>query len=199
MNGEAVKENKSNSMYHEKQRLQFCALHVLNNLFGRAEFERSELDAICERMTPNHSWFNPHRSFLGTGNYDVNVLMAALSDRNYDMNWYDKRKNLEDLDERKLCGIIINLESKKNKFLKFPFLWGNHWICLRRRKSLEVDNSSDVGADTWFNLDSKLPLPQKIGNWNEHVIKYLNNEVLGESSMQMFLVVKQSDPDVWSK
>lgn len=35
---------------------------------------------------------NPHRSMLGTGNYDVNVIMAALQSRGLAAVWWDKRR-----------------------------------------------------------------------------------------------------------
>lgn len=35
---------------------------------------------------------NPHRSVLGTGNYDVNVIMAALQSRDLAAVWWDKRR-----------------------------------------------------------------------------------------------------------
>lgn len=35
---------------------------------------------------------NPHRSVLGTGNYDVNVIMAALQSRELAAVWWDKRR-----------------------------------------------------------------------------------------------------------
>jgi len=50
-----------------------------------------ELDAICFSLTPNN-YINPHRSILGIGNYDVNVLMAALQNKGYSAFWFDKRK-----------------------------------------------------------------------------------------------------------
>src|SRR3989338_3343434 len=39
-------------------------------------------------------WFNPHRSFWGTGNYDVNVIIAALHGKNLQVNWWDRRRGL---------------------------------------------------------------------------------------------------------
>lgn len=36
---------------------------------------------------------NPHRSMLGTGNYDVNVIMAALQSRELAAVWWDKRRS----------------------------------------------------------------------------------------------------------
>lgn len=68
----------TSSVYHEKQARQLCALHALNNLFqGDQSYTKSELDDICNNLTPN-VWINPHRSVLGLGNYDINVIMTAL-------------------------------------------------------------------------------------------------------------------------
>jgi len=79
------------TLYHERQSYQLCALHVLNCLLQRREFSKAELDVICKRLAPG-AWINPHRSAFGVGNYDVNVIMAALSDRGYETKWFDKRK-----------------------------------------------------------------------------------------------------------
>lgn len=69
-----------------------CALHALNNLFQSKEaFKQMELDAICYSLSPNN-YINPHRSILGLGNYDVNVLIAALQNKGYSAFWFDKRK-----------------------------------------------------------------------------------------------------------
>lgn len=35
---------------------------------------------------------NPHRSMLGIGNYDVNVIMAALQTKDLEAIWFDQRK-----------------------------------------------------------------------------------------------------------
>ena len=80
-------------IYHERQSLQLCALHVVNNLLQRREFSKSELDAICLELAPDsYRWWNPHRSPLGLGNYDVNVIMTALQRRGFDTVWFDKRR-----------------------------------------------------------------------------------------------------------
>ncbi len=77
--------------YHERQSCQLCALHVLNNLFGGKEFDKAELDGICYRLSPD-AWINPHKSVLGLGNYDVNVIMSALQTKGYEVKWFDKRR-----------------------------------------------------------------------------------------------------------
>ena len=79
-------------IYHERQSRQLCALHVLNNLFqDEKAFAKSDLDEICRRLNPE-AWINPHKSMLGLGNYDANVIMTALEEKGYKMRWFDKRK-----------------------------------------------------------------------------------------------------------
>lgn len=71
---------------------ELCALHALNNLFQECDaFNKTELDAICYSLSPN-VWINPHKSLLGLGNYDINVIMAALQRKGYEAIWFDKRK-----------------------------------------------------------------------------------------------------------
>lgn len=80
-------------IYHEKQSKQLCALHALNNLFQDARaFTKQDLDAICKELSPESRIFNPHRSALGLGCYDVNVIISALSKKGFDTIWFDKRK-----------------------------------------------------------------------------------------------------------
>uniref|UniRef100_A0A8U8C0V3 ubiquitinyl hydrolase 1 n=1 Tax=Geospiza parvula TaxID=87175 RepID=A0A8U8C0V3_GEOPR len=78
--------------YHERQRRQLCALHALNNLLQRPWLSQASADRICPpRLAPN-SRPNPHRSLLGLGNYDVNVVMAALGMLGLAAVWWDKRR-----------------------------------------------------------------------------------------------------------
>lgn len=57
----------------------------------RNTFSKSDLDTICRNLSPN-VWINPHRSMLGFGNYDINVIMAALQKQDCEAIWFDKRK-----------------------------------------------------------------------------------------------------------
>lgn len=79
-------------VYHERQSRQLCALHALNNLFQAKVFEKSHLDAICNDLAPDSRLFNPHKSILGLGSYDVNVIIAAIGTKGFDVVWFDKRK-----------------------------------------------------------------------------------------------------------
>lgn len=46
---------------------------------------------LC-RLAPTKGWGNPHRSFFGFGNWDVNVVMVAVQSKNCEAVWWDKRK-----------------------------------------------------------------------------------------------------------
>jgi len=71
---------------------QLCAVHALNNLFQeQGAFTKEHLDNICSSLSPN-TWISPHKSLLGLGNYDINVIMSALQLKGYEAIWFDKRK-----------------------------------------------------------------------------------------------------------
>nr|CAG4645235.1 EOG090X0HOM [Leptodora kindtii] len=145
----------SRQIYHEKQLKQLCALHTLNNLFQSADaYSKCLLDELCHRLSPN-SWVNPHRSSLGLGNYDINVLISALQIRQCDMTWWDKRRSPTEIDTDNIVGFILNISSN-SKIGRFslPFK-SKHWIAVRR-----------FGL-VYYNLDSKLDEPFLIGPHNK--------------------------------
>ncbi|XP_057442288.1 josephin-like protein [Lotus japonicus] len=145
-------------VYHERQRLQFCLLHSLNSLFQQKDaFTRTTLNAISERLaldeSSNETWtplpflFKPHHNAL-TGNYDINVLIAALEEKGKSVVWHDRRNGASSIDldapEDVLMGIVINV-----LVTRFAGIWkGRHWITLRK-----IDG-------VWYNLDSDLAAPK---------------------------------------
>ncbi|CAH2086862.1 unnamed protein product [Euphydryas editha] len=164
-------------IYHEKQVKELCALHALNNLFQtRNTFSKSELDTICSRLSPN-VWINPHRSMLGLGNYDINVIMAALQKKGCEAVWFDKRKDPGCLDLSNICGFILNVPSDyKLGFVMLP-LRRRHWITIRQIQG------------NFYNLDSKLDSPQLIGRSSD-LIAYLK-EQLDSKEKELFVVVSK--------
>ena len=96
------------NIYHEKQSRELCALHALNNLFqSENAFTVTELNNICYTLSPD-TWVNPHKSSIGLGNYDVNVITAALNGKDHDLVWFDKRK-----DPRTIK--LVNIEASRFK------------------------------------------------------------------------------------
>uniref|UniRef100_A0A7N0U3Y3 ubiquitinyl hydrolase 1 n=1 Tax=Kalanchoe fedtschenkoi TaxID=63787 RepID=A0A7N0U3Y3_KALFE len=150
-------------IYHEKQRLQFCLLHALNNLFQEKDaFTRAKLNAIAEKLvlddpdkaswTPFSVFFKPHHNAV-TGNYDVNVLIAALEEKGKSVVWHDRRNSAVtiDLEEGTLMGMVINVPVKR-----YGGLWkGRHWVALRRIEGV------------WYNLDSDFRGPVELKDGGE--------------------------------
>ncbi|CAI9106933.1 OLC1v1006182C1 [Oldenlandia corymbosa var. corymbosa] len=164
-------EGKKPEIYHERQRLQFCLVHSLNNLFQeRDAFKREDLNAIAERLSlddpsqgtwsPLSAIFRPHHNAL-TGNYDINVLIAALEDRGKRVVWHDKRHGASTIDlegtESHLLGIVVNVPVRK-----LGGLWkSRHWVTLRRIEGV------------WYDLDSDLRTPNSFKD-TEEVIHFLD-------------------------
>lgn len=164
-------------VYHEKQVAELCALHSLNNLFQDAyAFSKTQLDSICYALSPDN-WFNPHKSLLGTGNYDINVIMAALTTKGCAPVWFDKRKdpNIVALDA--VVGFILNVPSEYRLGpVQLP-LRRKHWVAIRSIRGV------------YYNLDSKLEHPEIIGKENE-LRNYLREEIKCKDK-EVFLIVTQ--------
>uniref|UniRef100_A0AAQ4QIB2 Josephin-1 n=1 Tax=Gasterosteus aculeatus aculeatus TaxID=481459 RepID=A0AAQ4QIB2_GASAC len=144
------------AIYHEKQRRELCALHALNNVFqDGAAFSRDTLQEIYQRLSPG-TLVTPHKkSMLGNGNYDVNVIMAALQTRGFEAVWWDKRRDVCSIELSNVTGFILNVPSNLRWGpLRLP-LKRQHWIGVR-----------EVGG-VYYNLDSKLRGPQPIGSPDE--------------------------------
>ncbi|KAK2376386.1 josephin protein [Trifolium repens] len=164
---------KNSNVYHERQRLQFCLLHTLNSLFQPKDaFTRANLNAISEKLaldddsSNNDSWtpfsilFKPHHNAL-IGNYDINVLIAALEEKGKTVVWHDRRNGGSSIDldapEDVLMGVVINVLVKR-----FAGIWkSRHWITLRK-----IDG-------VWYNLDSDLSMPERFRD-TEEVRKFLD-------------------------
>ncbi|GJN08358.1 hypothetical protein PR202_ga26269 [Eleusine coracana subsp. coracana] len=183
--GSGAAGSGSGKVYHERQRLQFCLLHALNNLMQEKEyFTRAELDEIAGKLVledPNKSqWtplsfiFKPHHNVV-TGNYDVNVLIASLEARKKKVIWHDHRKGASsiDLDAEALVGLMINVPVRRLRGL-----WtGRHWVAIR-----SIDG-------VWFNLDSDFSEPKQFKD-KENVIVFLDS-ILSQGGE--LLIVLQDD------
>uniref|UniRef100_A0A8C9G4D1 Josephin-1 n=1 Tax=Pavo cristatus TaxID=9049 RepID=A0A8C9G4D1_PAVCR len=129
------------------------------------------------RLSPN-TMVTPHKkSMLGNGNYDVNVIMAALQTKGYEAVWWDKRRDVNVIALSNVMGFIMNLPSSLCWGpLKLP-LKRQHWICVR-----------EVGG-TYYNLDSKLKMPEWIGGESE-LRKFLKHQLRGKNC-ELLLVVPE--------
>jgi len=173
-------------IYHEKQSKELCLLHALNNLFQKQDaFSQSQLDDLCYQLSPDN-WINPHKSMLGLGNYDINVLMAALHTQQCDAVWFDKRKDPSSIKIDNVLGFILNIPSDyKIGWVQLP-LRRKHWIAIR------------FIGDHFYNLDSKLERPEIIGQ-EEELLSYLRSQ-LGVKDKELFLIVQQAvaEGELWN-
>ncbi|NWY26313.1 JOS1 protein, partial [Pheucticus melanocephalus] len=140
-------------IYHEKQRRELCYIAGYG-IEVQQTSARAVSSSVC-RLSPN-TMVTPHKkSMLGNGNYDVNVIMAALQTKGYEAVWWDKRRDVNAIALSNVMGFIMNLPSSLCWGpLKLP-LKRQHWICVR-----------EVGG-TYYNLDSKLKVPEWIGGESE--------------------------------
>ncbi|KAJ8452668.1 hypothetical protein Cgig2_005004 [Carnegiea gigantea] len=177
-------------IYHERQRLQFCLLHALNNLFQEKDaFTRADLDGIAEKLslddptpdrwTPISVVFKPHHNLI-TGNYDVNVLIAALERKGKNVVWHDRRNGASSIDlegsERGLMGIVVNIPVRR-----FGGLWkGRHWVAMRK-----IDG-------VWYNLDSDLKAPKPFNHVSD-VRVFLDSVILEGGEILLVMNDKQGD------
>lgn len=155
---------------------------------GERPFTRKELDRIADDLpsigsNDTHWWsplsiFKRHRNAL-TGDYDVNVLFAALASRGKEVIWYDRRKGADGLTltatyGSMLVGIIVNVPARR-----FAGLWkGRHWVTVRMIN----------GA--WYNLDSDFVEPFLLHNGEEDLKSYLDSVFSNSGEV---LIVLDSD------
>ncbi|KAL3269190.1 hypothetical protein HHI36_008273 [Cryptolaemus montrouzieri] len=170
-----MSSREPSDIYHERQIRELCALHALNNLFQcKNAFTKPELDLICNTLSPDN-WINPHKSVLGIGNYDINVIMKALQSRGCEAVWFDKRKDPNCLNLPNIIGLIFNIPSDyKISFITIPLI-NRHWATIKQINGI------------FYNLDSKLETPQAIGT-EEELMHFVRME-LDDKDKEMFVVV----------
>ncbi|XP_062544891.1 josephin-like protein isoform X1 [Armigeres subalbatus] len=172
----------ASAVYHERQIKELCALHALNNLFQDKEsYNKIQLDEICRNLAPN-DYINPHRSILGLGNYDINVIITALHIKDCEAVWFDKRKDPCCIDTSKIVGFILNVPSNyKIGFVRLP-IQRRHWISVRK-----------INGEYW-NLDSKLDAPQVIGKETQ-AMEYLRSQLQSNDKELFIVCTKGVDKD----
>ncbi|KAI0978362.1 hypothetical protein GJ496_002608 [Pomphorhynchus laevis] len=174
-------------IYFERQSKQMCAKHAINNILQCSAITHKTLDDISIDLCDSSRWLNPHKSVLGLGNYDVNVIECAFQRQNLELRWFDQRKAFSelDVDSNNLVGLLANvtsigtsssvlLNSVKNTYLRLTGF--RHWLAVKK-----------IG-DKWYNLDSKLSSPKELGT-NEHLISFLQ-DLSKSRDLKLFLVVK---------
>ena len=166
--------------YHEKQKLQLCALHALNNLFQKNLFTKQALDAIVHEF--DKSWCWNEYSTLFTGNYDLTILLEAFKKQGYTVRAIDVNESLDSFEFKDCLGLLLNVTLPRPYFDRLPLVrrWtkpARHWLAI---KSLD--------GEEYYDLDSKLSKPKLIGDRTK-LIEYLSN--LNRMETYMYMVIEE--------
>lgn len=147
------------TLFHERQRLALCGVHAVNNLLQRNCYQKRDFDSLCWELEPS-LLFNPHRSLLGIGNYDVNVVVILLQRQGYTVTWHDRRRpiTLDEFEQAPHSSCLVGiLQNVKGRGLWSKLIHSRHWIALLYNQ----ENGQ------WLNLDSCLDAPVRIGSHKE--------------------------------
>ncbi|MBN3299958.1 JOS2 protein, partial [Amia calva] len=206
-------------LYHERQCWELCAVHALNNLLQRPQFSKQSADSICTDLSPQ-SVLNPHRSVLGTGNYDVNVIMAALLSQGLRAVWWDRRSLSPQSVLNPHRSVLGTGNYDVNVIMAALLSQGLRAVWWDRRRSLQclcvsrpvgfilnVPSRVSLGLlslplrrrhwvavrrinGLYYNLDSKLKSPVCIGG-EEELRLFLGEQLSLDSDSQLLLVVSE--------
>lgn len=114
---------------------------------------------------------------LGDGNYDVNIIMAALQTKGYEAVWWDKRRDVSAIALANVVGFVMNLPSSPCWAPRKLPLQRQHWIC-----------AQEVGG-AYYNLNSKRKVPKWTGGESEPR-KFLEHHLQGKN-YELLLVVTE--------
>ncbi|KAI9467652.1 Josephin-2 [Coemansia sp. RSA 1085] len=208
---------RDSPIYHEQQSFWLCAKHSLNNVLQREAFTHADLERIAKYLHEMHpeqgGWlkFNSHKNFLGFGYYDINVIIAALNEKGYDLLWHDKRTGIEEADLSNCVGIIVHIQPDWffrrghwfaikyiDKDLTVPIVPASYVGEPRAARSAAEREERDYEANThkpgFWNLDSKLRHPEYIGD--RVLLNALLQKLSKRNRLHVLLVVPSTDSDL---
>ncbi|KAI0665903.1 Josephin-domain-containing protein [Trametes maxima] len=147
-------------IYHEKQQQgsMLCAQHALNSLLQGAYFTAPDLSEIASRLDDaEHGYLEEgahgaSANMDDTGFFSVQVLEEALKVWNLTLvRWRSEAMRPYQDHPHTQMGFILNQSQ--------------HWYSLRRfgRVSSDPALEADPGDGHWFNLNSFLARPERIG------------------------------------
>ena len=176
-------------MYHERQTGNLCAIHALNNIIQRKEFNEEYFDQVANQINILGKTFDIEDGEEEGGDYNISTIIAALQNRNFSID--------------QASEIVIERAVQQNTLEPGRYLIGNgyHWIGLRR--------FSKNGL--LWNFDSLLPEPievtsledilskrnkrgQRVGEWNNLYRITDNNENQNESQVSSSSIVSHLLP-----
>ena len=173
--------DEEEKLYHEKQKLQLCGLHSLNNLFQKKVFDKQMLDSIVHEYDRSRFW-NEY-STLFTGNYDLTIMLDALKRHGYTLRAIDMEESFAAFNFNDYFGLLLNIPLERSYFDRLPIIRSltkpsRHWLAIK-----------SVDGERYFNLDSRLSKPKLIGSQDD-LRAYLN--ILNRTQTYIYIVLEQS-------
>lgn len=142
----------SGALHFESQRGMLCGMHAVNALLQYEygdHYRKSDMDSICLMLDPPRCCHvNAHRHWMNQGDYDVNVLLYALSSRGLDSAWFDARNPASGMDLTGAVGLLMNGPGT-GAYGGIGLDSGNHWYALR------------LANGTWWDLNSMNRAPRR--------------------------------------
>lgn len=144
-------EKRGSEIYHEKQQLLRCGLHAVNALLQREAYTACSMDALADRLVQGRRvpWRHPHRSVLGLGDYDVNVLMCALQEVGMRAEWVGEEVGVRV--EEGIVGFLVNVAAgwRWAGVLRRLLEERRHWMAVVRdgEAGFYLVNSDNEGAE----------------------------------------------------
>jgi josephin len=168
-------------LFHERQKLQLCALHSLNNLFQKSLFTKKMLDSIVSEY--DKSWCWNEYSTLFTGNYDLTIIIDALKRHGYTLRAIDINESFDKFNFQDCFGLLLNIPLQRPFFDRLPFVRSlskpaRHWVTIK-----------SIDGQQYYDLDSKYPQPKSIGD-QTHLIEYLN--ALDRPETYIYMVIEEA-------
>lgn len=149
-------------VHHERQRWWRCGLHAVNALLHAPVYSPRDFERLADDLltAPRPPWAHPHRSVLGLGNYDLNVLMSALHRRGLDVSWLPQTRSVRDVlrAEERLSGFLVNVPGSWQPPwpLSHFLVERRHWIAVTRYGPHFYLVDSNQPAPTRFESESDL-------------------------------------------
>eukprot|EP00009_Paramoeba_aestuarina_P009781 CAMPEP_0201537930 /NCGR_PEP_ID=MMETSP0161_2-20130828/66189_1 /ASSEMBLY_ACC=CAM_ASM_000251 /TAXON_ID=180227 /ORGANISM="Neoparamoeba aestuarina, Strain SoJaBio B1-5/56/2" /LENGTH=134 /DNA_ID=CAMNT_0047944505 /DNA_START=165 /DNA_END=566 /DNA_ORIENTATION=- len=130
------------------------------------------MEQIAKELSPG-AWFCPHKNMFRMGNYDVNVIMSALTRREKVCRWWDRRKDLEHLPFNATFGFIVNQNTSS-----LAGLWkSKHWYAIAIVNDEFYDCNSHLSKPKKLTKEELLALLKHEIDHGGEIIRVLNEEV----------------------
>uniref|UniRef100_A0A6T8VC24 ubiquitinyl hydrolase 1 n=1 Tax=Noctiluca scintillans TaxID=2966 RepID=A0A6T8VC24_NOCSC len=190
-------KSDSPAAFHERQVGRQCGMHAVNNMlqyeaytaesFSKISSEiarqRELLEVGAQKGWKSGRWWLqgkwipspfPNRK----EDWDVQVVDMALQREGMDLCWFDKRKNIDDLQlhHPDFEGLILNVHCVKSKMCGQIKTSDRHWLCIKRTSS-----------GVFVNLDSRLRSLEVLGDASD-VVAWLQCHALADGRSVIFRV-----------